>query len=118
MLARGHVAPADKFPGLGDVPVLGSLFRSRDYLSGETELVIVVTPYLVNPVNDSEIVLPTDGFQAPNAIEQFLLNREAGTPPDPVRPMPQVAMPPVPATAPQAGGQPAPAAGTSTESED
>ncbi len=55
----------DKTPGLGDVPVLGNLFRSTNYRKGETELVIVVTPYLVKPVNDGDIKLPTDGFHAP-----------------------------------------------------
>jgi pilus assembly protein CpaC len=54
----------DKTPGLGDVPILGNLFRSTSYRKGETELVIVVTPYLVNPINDGDIKLPTDGFNA------------------------------------------------------
>ncbi|MXO74892.1 secretion system protein [Altererythrobacter aerius] len=55
----------DKAPGLGDVPILGNLFRSTSFRKGETELVIIVTPYLVNPVNDGDIRLPTDGFSAP-----------------------------------------------------
>ena len=42
----------EKTPGAGDLPILGSLFRSTNYKRGETELVIVVTPYLVKPVND------------------------------------------------------------------
>ncbi|PWG74576.1 secretion system protein, partial [Enterococcus hirae] len=50
-----------KAPGVGDLPILGKLFRSRSFRKGETELVIVVTPYLVKPVNDSDIKLPTDG---------------------------------------------------------
>jgi hypothetical protein len=54
-----------KMPGAGDLPILGSLFRSTNYQKGETELVIVVTPYLVNPVNANDIKLPTDGFSAP-----------------------------------------------------
>lgn len=66
----------DKVPGAGDVPVLGALFRSTEFRRGQTELVIVVTPYLVRPVDDSEIVLPTDGFRSPTAIDQFLLNRD------------------------------------------
>ncbi|MFN6936615.1 MAG: type II and III secretion system protein family protein, partial [Tsuneonella sp.] len=55
----------DKTPGLGDVPILGNLFRSTSYRKGETELVIVVTPFLVNPVNERDIKLPTDGYNAP-----------------------------------------------------
>lgn len=62
----------DKAPGLGDVPILGNLFRSRQFRKGETELVIVVTPYLVNPVDANDIKLPTDGFHASNEIEQLL----------------------------------------------
>ncbi len=62
----------DKAPGLGDVPILGNLFRSRSYRRGETELVIVVTPYLVEPVSASEISLPTDGFHSANEFEQLI----------------------------------------------
>ncbi|QFT77017.1 type II and III secretion system protein family protein [Erythrobacter sp. THAF29] len=62
----------DKAPGLGDVPILGNLFRSRDFRRGETELVIVVTPYLVKPVNAKDIKLPTDGFRSATELEQFL----------------------------------------------
>ncbi|WP_394730897.1 type II and III secretion system protein family protein [Altererythrobacter sp. GH1-8] len=66
----------DKAPGLGDVPILGNLFRSRSFRKGETELVIVVTPYLVEPVNASDIKLPTDGFRAADEAQQFLGFRE------------------------------------------
>jgi len=62
----------EKTPGLGDVPILGNLFRSKNYQRGETELVIVVTPYLVKPVDANDIVLPTDGFRAPNEIESIV----------------------------------------------
>ncbi|MGA1640697.1 MAG: type II and III secretion system protein family protein [Steroidobacteraceae bacterium] len=50
-----------KFPGLGDIPVLGQLFRSQAFQKGETELVILVTPRLAKPMRQSEIRLPTDG---------------------------------------------------------
>ncbi|OGS49883.1 MAG: secretion system protein [Erythrobacter sp. RIFCSPHIGHO2_12_FULL_63_10] len=66
----------DKAPGVGDVPILGNLFRSRSFRRGETELVIVVTPYLVKPVNDSDIKLPTDGFRAANELQSFIGYRE------------------------------------------
>jgi pilus assembly protein CpaC len=62
----------EKLPGVGDVPVLGALFRSTSFQQGETELVIVVTPYLVRPVNDGDIKLPTDGYQSPDEIRQLL----------------------------------------------
>ncbi len=62
----------EKAPGVGDVPILGNLFRSRSFRKGETELVIIVTPYLVNPVNAKDIKLPTDGFHSANEFEQLL----------------------------------------------
>jgi pilus assembly protein CpaC len=53
----------EKTPFLGDLPILGNLFKSTGYRRQETELVIVVTPYLVKPVDASQIVLPTDGYR-------------------------------------------------------
>ena len=50
------------FPGLGKLPVLGTLFRSRDFQRNETELVIIVTPYLVKPVARTALAKPDDGF--------------------------------------------------------
>jgi pilus assembly protein CpaC len=65
-----------KYPGLGDLPVLGALFRSTRFQSNETELVILVTPYLVRPVDDaSAMAAPTDGFRAPTDIERILEGR-------------------------------------------
>jgi pilus assembly protein CpaC len=65
-------------PGLGDVPVLGALFRSDSFQRNESELVIVVTPYIVKPVNDpSALHLPTDGWRPPNDIERILLLRQS-----------------------------------------
>jgi pilus assembly protein CpaC len=65
-------------PGAGDVPVLGALFRSNAYKRGETELMIVVTPYLVKPVNANEIVLPTDGYKAPTDLQRVFLGKGRG----------------------------------------
>ena len=62
----------DKTPGMGDLPILGSLFRSTAYRRGETELVIVVTPYLVKPVDARDIKLPTDGYRVPNELQRLL----------------------------------------------
>ena len=55
----------DKAPFLGDLPILGALFRSTSFRRQETELVIVVTPYLVRPVS-GRLALPTDGYRAPS----------------------------------------------------
>jgi pilus assembly protein CpaC len=65
----------DRAPGLGNVPILGALFRSTSYRKDETELVIIVTPVLVKPVNPNQIVLPTDGFKTASDLERVLLGR-------------------------------------------
>ena len=67
-----------KFPGLGDVPVLGALFRSQDYIQDRTELVMFVTAHLAKPIDKSRIRLPTDAFVAPSDAEFFLLGRMEG----------------------------------------
>lgn len=67
-----------KLPGLGDIPVLGALFRSQDYRKGETELVIMVTPRLAQPVDPDNITLPTDRVTDPSAAEFFLHGRLEG----------------------------------------
>ena len=96
----------DKAPGAGDVPILGNLFRSRSFRKGETELVIIVTPYLVKPVDGNDIRLPTDGFRAANEAQALIGYQESdgisggtrptatvrdmdGTPPDVSRIQPQ-----------------------------
>ncbi|MEY4952786.1 MAG: hypothetical protein RL299_1210, partial [Pseudomonadota bacterium] len=66
-----------KMPGAGDLPIVGSLFRSTHFQKGETELVIVVTPYLVQPVNASDIKLPTDGYRSPNVLQQVFGNQQS-----------------------------------------
>ncbi len=62
----------DKYPGLGDIPIIGALFRSDRFRREETELLIVVTPYLVKPVSNRHINLPTDNFIAPNDVNRIL----------------------------------------------
>jgi len=74
LLSNNSQNTIQKLPGAGDLPILGSLFRSTSYKRGETELVIVVTPYLVNPVDAGDIKLPTDGFNAPNDLQRLLGN--------------------------------------------
>jgi pilus assembly protein CpaC len=54
----------EKAPFLGDLPILGMLFRSTSYQRDETELVIIVTPYLVRPVSH-QLATPADGYRAP-----------------------------------------------------
>ena len=65
LLRNANTNNVQKAPFLGDLPILGALFRSTSYRRSETELVIIVTPYLVRPVS-SQLALPTDGYRSPN----------------------------------------------------
>ena len=63
----------DGLPGLKDVPVLGTLFRSRDYIKKETELVVIVTPYLVKPVGRQDLGTPADGLAEATDLKGIFL---------------------------------------------
>ena len=67
-------------PWLGDVPILGTLFRSADYNRSQSELVIIVTPHLVSPVSGEALALPTDRVRIPTERELFLFGQVAGKP--------------------------------------
>ena len=74
----------DKLPGVGDVPVLGALFRSRDYTSGQTELVIIVEAYIVSPTAPGRLQTPADGLRIASDARTLLfgqLNQQYGSPP-------------------------------------
>ena len=88
LLSNSSTSLIDKIPGAGDIPVLGNLFKSNQWRRNETELVIIVTPYLVHPVSDSEIKLPTDGFNAPSDMERLLFNRNSSGNSGETRPLP------------------------------
>jgi pilus assembly protein CpaC len=71
-----------KFPGLGDVPILGQLFRSSSFQKGQTELVIFVTPTLAKPIRPDDVHLPTDYQVDPSNVDFYLRGRlEGSTPP-------------------------------------
>jgi len=82
-----------KTPGLGDIPILGSLFKSEGFNRNETEQMIVITPYLVKPVSDDKIKLPTDGFRSPTDLQRILINQSADGISGGKRPRPNVAPP-------------------------
>ncbi len=111
-----------KMPGAGDLPILGALFKSTNFQKNETELVIVVTPYLVTPVSDRDIKLPTDAVKSPDVVQEVLGDMVA--PPSAkgqlTRPLPTAA--PVTAASPKVSvsdapsGQAGSAAASSTSS--
>jgi pilus assembly protein CpaC len=67
-------------PWLGDVPILGALFRSADYQRSQSELVIIVTPHLVTPTRGEYLALPTDRVVPPTERDLFLFGQVAGKP--------------------------------------
>ena len=62
-------------PGLKKLPILGTLFRSRDFIENETELVIIVTPYLVRATGEKQLTTPDKGFNAPTDRQTILMGR-------------------------------------------
>lgn len=78
-LLRDDVREAiKKVPLLGDIPILGVLFRSSEFQKRETELVIIVTPHLVKPLDLAKQTLPTDQYVEPNDLEFYVLGLEEG----------------------------------------
>ncbi len=71
---------ASQVPWIGDLPVLGALFRSADYQRSQTELVIIVTPHLVTPVSGEALALPTDRVRLPTERDLFLFGEVAKSP--------------------------------------
>jgi len=68
----------NKFPFLGDIPILGALFRSSSFQKNETELIIIVTPHLVKPLDSARQTLPTDFYIEPDDTEFYLLGLMEG----------------------------------------
>ncbi|QLC72163.1 type II and III secretion system protein family protein [Pseudomonas sp. LPB0260] len=67
-----------RFPGLGDIAVIGHLFRSQEFINGETELVILVTPHLAKPVDARSVRLPTEKFVEPGDMDFYLMGKTKG----------------------------------------
>jgi pilus assembly protein CpaC len=83
LISESMTESITKFPGLGDIPILGNLFRSQSFAKGETELVILVTPHLAKPIDSNKIRLPTDDFVEPSDFEFYILGKTlGGTPKD------------------------------------
>lgn len=89
-----------KFPGLGDIPILGQLFRSSSFQKGQTELVIFVTPTLAKPIKPSDVHLPTEGQIDPSNVDFYLLGRMEGRAPSAGATPASGATPPAPGAAP------------------
>lgn len=93
LLRHNNSNSVEKAPFLGDIPILGALFRSNGFRKDETELVIVVTPYLVKPVSADQIALPTDGYRQSNDTQRVLLDQREDSRSGERRPGPVIAPP-------------------------
>lgn len=90
LLSNSSANTTNKAPFLGSLPIIGALFKSNNFQRNESELVIVVTPYLVRPANANDIALPTDGYRAPGTLERVFLGTNEHRTGQP-RPTPTVA---------------------------
>ena len=72
LLQNNTTQDLTKFPWLGDVPILGSLFRSTSFQRNESELVIIVTPYLVKPDSSKRLITPADGYLPPTDYDRVM----------------------------------------------
>ena len=80
LLSEKVTETIDKYPLLGDLPILGALFRSTQFKKNESELIVIVTPHLVKPLDMSKQTLPTDSYGDPSDLAFFLLGDLAGKP--------------------------------------
>ncbi|NPT60066.1 type II and III secretion system protein family protein [Paraburkholderia elongata] len=81
-LMKSNVTGALKaIPGIGEVPVLGALARSTSFQQDLTELVFIITPHLVKPLQTADLPLPTDSFSQPNAVDVYATGAMEGRPP-------------------------------------
>jgi pilus assembly protein CpaC len=94
LLQNNNSDTINKVPGLGDLPVLGPLFRSTQFQHNESELVIIVTPYLVHP-SSTPLATPLDGYAEPTDTDLYRNGRttrqiqaSTGTPPAPIASLP------------------------------
>jgi len=72
LLQNNVTRDISKLPGVGDIPILGALFKSDGFRRNETELVFIVTPYVVHPVDGNKLMTPTKGLKMPNDTERVL----------------------------------------------
>lgn len=79
LLRESVLTDVQKFPLLGDIPILGALFQSKSFIKRNTELVIIITPHLVKPLEVAKVSLPTDFYVEPSATEFYLFGKIEGS---------------------------------------
>jgi len=91
LLSNQLGSSVDKMPGAADIPVLGALFKSNGWRRNETELMIIITPYLVKPVSESQIKLPTDGIHSIDDAQRIIMGKVIDKNASVNRPSPSIA---------------------------
>ena len=86
LLNNNQNQSVSKYPFLGDMPILGQLFRSTRFQNNQSELVIIITPYIVKPATEEQLALPTDGYSSPSDVDQVFRMRTSASDPA-ARPM-------------------------------
>ena len=82
LLQKTSLDSTNALPWIGEVPVIGALFKSNDFQRGESELVIIVTPYVVQPASSpTALRTPIDGFRPATDLDRILLGRQLGARP-------------------------------------
>jgi pilus assembly protein CpaC len=77
LLQKTTIDATNALPGIGEIPILGALFKSNDFQRGDSELVIIVTPYLVNPASSpADLQTPLDGFKPAVDLDRILFGRQ------------------------------------------
>ena len=82
LLDNNQTQTINKYPLLGDMPILGALFRSDRYQNGQTELVIIITPYIVKPNSNQQLAMPTDGLSPPSESDRLIGLRTSSSDPN------------------------------------
>lgn len=81
LLNNNQNQSVSKYPFLGDMPILGQLFRSTRFQNNQSELVIIITPYVVKPATEEQLAMPTDGYSSPSDVDQvFRMRTNASDP--------------------------------------
>jgi pilus assembly protein CpaC len=80
LIQNSSASSIRRLPGLGSLPILGALFRSNEFQRGQSELVVIVTPVVVQPTSARNLRTPVDTFVPPNDFERILLGRVQGDP--------------------------------------
>jgi pilus assembly protein CpaC len=75
LLQTNYKQAIDSLPGLTTLPVLGTLFRSRDFLNDETEMVVLITPYIVDPTSPENMQTPADNLEIAHDMQTVFMGR-------------------------------------------